>query len=291
MEDNIKCKSDSGYFDVKIMPITDREFRLLRTLIYDHFGISLSDKKRGFIVSRLQKLLRTENYKSFEEYYNCIISDKSGKELSKLATFISTNFTFFNREKEHFEFFYNTVLPTIAQQLKAERKNDIRIWCAGCSSGEEPYMLAMLMFEFFGDDYFFWDAGVLATDISTHALTIAHDGIYSEEQVSLLPKLLKVKYFQQIDNDRWQIVKKIRDEVTFRQFNLMNGEFPFRKPFQVIFCRNVMIYFDQVTRDALVRRFYQFTRRNGYLFIGHSESLPRETTPYQYVMPALYMRR
>jgi chemotaxis protein methyltransferase CheR len=274
----------------KMMTITDSEFQLLRSLIYDRFGIDLSNKKRGFIVSRLQKLLRAEGFKTFKSYYDKIISDKTGMALSQLANFISTNYTFFNRESVHFEYFYKTALSEIVKIMKSQNGNDLRIWCAGCSTGEEPYMLVMLMLEFFGKEYFLWNAGVLATDISDKALKVAKQGIYSNEQVKLVPADLRLKYFNRIDKDNWAVKDIVKREVTFRHFNLMNETFPFKKTFHMIFCRNVMIYFDKPTRDALTNRFYRFTAPGGFFFIGHSETLPREDCSYKYVMPALYRR-
>ncbi len=281
--------ADSNY-KMKPMTITEKEFVLIKTLIYDRFGINLSNKKKSFIVSRLQKLLKNHGFRTFHSYYESILADKSGKSLVDLADFISTNYTYFNREKEHFSFFIDRALPYIVESLQKNNRNDIRIWCAGCSTGEEPYMLVMLLLEFFAEKYPLWDAGLLATDISSQVLETAKAGVYMSDQVSRLPAYLKQKYFRPLGADQWGVIDQVKREVTFRSFNLMNRCFPFKKPFDVIFCRNVMIYFDQVTRDALVSRFYNNTAPGGFFFIGHSESLPRATTPYGYVMPALYQK-
>ncbi|MDY7001639.1 MAG: CheR family methyltransferase, partial [Thermodesulfobacteriota bacterium] len=162
--------------------------------------------------------------------------------------------------------------------------------CAGCSTGEEAYTLLMLIMEHFGHEYNLWDAGLLATDISAPALAKARAGVYPEEAVSLLPPNLKRKYFLALPGGDLSVNDLLKRELTFRRFNFMNPVFPFKKPFDVIFCRNVMIYFDRPTRDALVRRFHHFTEPGGYLFIGHSESLQRDTCPYDYVMPAVYRK-
>jgi chemotaxis protein methyltransferase CheR len=290
MEQSVESLMEKSVGPIKMMTITNKEFNLIRSLVYNRFGINLSDKKRSFIVSRLQKLLRAEGYKTFKEYYKSILDDKSGMALKQLANFISTNYTFFNRESAHFDFFYKTALPAIVKRARAANSNDIRIWCAGCSSGEEPYMLTMLMLEYFGDEYASWNGGILATDISDKALKVAMSGVYSKEQVQLIPAMLRNKYFTKAGKEHWAVKPIVKREVLFRRFNLMNKQFPFKKSFHIIFCRNVMIYFDKPTRDALVNRFHQFTDPGGFFFIGHSESLTRSDCPYEYIMPALYRR-
>ncbi|MFH0924158.1 MAG: CheR family methyltransferase [bacterium] len=166
----------------------------------------------------------------------------------------------------------------------------MRIWCAGCSTGQEAYMLLMFMFEFFGREYGLWDAGILATDLSDRALSVAKAGIYPEEQVKLVPENLKRKYFKKIGNAQWAIDSRCKKETVFRRFNLINKQYPFRRPFHMIFCRNVMIYFDQTTRNTLINKFYQFTEPGGYLFIGHSETITRNQDLYKYIAPAIYKR-
>ncbi|MFH7319956.1 CheR family methyltransferase [Desulfurivibrio sp. D14AmB] len=272
------------------LTISDREFRLIRTLVYERFGINLTDQKRALVVGRLQKLLRDGGFSSFDHYHEAVTADKSGTALDQLVNRISTNYTYFNREQAHFQFFTQTVLPDLVARQRTRNHRDLRIWSAGCSSGEEPYMLTMLMMEHLGSDYDSWSAGVLATDISDQALGRARRGIYEEEQVAKVPAAIKQKYFQRLGDDRWQVMEKLRQQVTFRRFNLMNRQFPFKKPFQVIFCRNVMIYFDTPTRQALVRRYHRHLEPGGYLFIGHSESLGRQQEDFQYIMPAVYRR-
>ena len=271
-----------------LMPISDKEFMIIRTLVYNRFGINLTDQKRGLVVGRLQRILKTRGLRNFSEYCQYIEQDQTGQALVELVNRISTNYTYFNRENAHFDFFTQTVLPRLVQQLKQEKSNDIRIWSAGCSTGEEPYYLVMLMMEYFGAEYGLWDAGVLATDISARVLQNALSGVYSEEQINRVPKNILTKYFMRDKGNRYIVKDAVRKEVIYRRFNLMNKSFPFRKPFHIIFCRNVMIYFDRPTRMALVDRFFNITAPNGYLFIGHSESLGRGETPYKYIMPAVY---
>lgn len=273
-----------------MMTISDKEFNDLRDLIHKRFGINLTEQKRSLLVGRLQKLMRSLNLSSFADYYQYLVNDKSEQALGELVDLISTNHTYFNRESDHFNYFYQTALPAVVAKLRQQNRKDLRIWCAGCSTGEEPYTLLMLMMEYLGNDYSSWDAGILATDISDRALTIARAGVYSADRVEQLPANLRNKYFSSAGSGELAVVEKIKREATFRRFNLMNTSFPFKKPFQIIFCRNVMIYFDQPTRDALVGRYHQFTEPGGYLFIGHSETLGRSQTRYNYLQPALYQK-
>jgi len=273
-----------------MMAISDSEFKHIRDLIYKRFGINLTEQKRSLLVGRLQKLMRQLQLQSFAEYFTYLDNDKTEASLSELVDLISTNHTYFNREKEHFTYFSETALPAVIEKLKRENRKDLRIWCAGCSSGEEPYTLLMLMMEYLGNDYKSWDAGILATDISDKALTAARSGTYATDRVMQLPNPLRSKYFAPAGAGEMQVIDKVKNEVTYRRFNLMNTSFPFKKPFQMIFCRNVMIYFDQVTRDALVSRYHKHTEKDGYLFIGHSETLGRDQSIYRYIQPALYQK-
>jgi chemotaxis protein methyltransferase CheR len=272
------------------MTIGDEEFNLLRRLIKSRFGINLTDQKRSLVVGRLQKLLRGEGFVNFKQYYEYLVNDKSERGLSELINRISTNHTYFNREKAHFDFFQQTALPAVVEMMRRQNNRDLRIWCAGCSSGEEPYTLQMLMMEHFGSEYSKWDAGILATDISERVLSIARAGIYPQERVAQLPQPLQNKYFRKLPDGNCQVTEAVRKEIVYRRFNLMNEKFPFKKPFHMVFCRNVMIYFDQQTREGLVQRFNQFTVNGGYLFIGHSETLGRNHALYRYVMPAVFQK-
>lgn len=283
----------SNYNEIKsgtFIEIKDGEFKKLRDLIYARIGINLTEEKRNLLSGRLQKVLRKFKFTTFAEYHDYVKNDTTGLALSDLANLISTNHTFFGRESDHFEFFKTKVIPEIVQRKKAVNSKDIRLWSAGCSSGEEPYTLIMYLMEYFGSEYDKWDAGILATDISQTVLNTAIKGIYSEDRLKSMPKQLKSKYFKKLANGDYEVLPKVKKEVTFRRFNLMNKTFPFKKPFDTIFCRNVMIYFDAPTRKTLSDKFYKFTVNNGYLFIGHSETLNRETTDYKYVMPAVYKK-
>ena len=273
-----------------MMAISDAEFNALRTLIYNRFGINLTDQKKSLLVGRLQKLLRQQGFANFQNYYDFLVKEPGEKGLSDLINLVSTNYTYFNREKDHFDYFLQTALPTVISSLKQQNRRDLRVWCAGCSTGEEAYTLLILMHECLGQEYSRWDAGILATDISQRVLETAATGVYPEDRIASLPEAWRRKYFRKVSGNQWGVVDALKKEATFRRFNLMNTQFPFKKPFHIIFCRNVMIYFDQQTRDALVKRFHQSTEPGGYLFIGHSETLGRNQSLYRYLMPAAYQK-
>jgi len=296
---------DASY---SMMAITDREFRLIRQLVYDKAGICLGEHKRSLIVGRLQKTLRKQGFADFTQYYKHVIADDSGKSLNTLIDSISTNHTYFYREHDHFDYFADVVLSNYFTGQNKQIDSDLRIWCPGCSSGEEPYMIAMLILESLGLDNNITSPMILATDISTTALDKAIAGEYKEENVSRLSKKLTSKYFQQnqgspksqhsqtysgkenVTNRNLTINNRVKNMVMFRKLNLMREEYPFRQNFHVIFCRNVMIYFDNPTRKALVERFAKYSEPGGYLFIGHSETLGRDNKYYDYIKPATYRR-
>lgn len=268
------------------MDIQEKEFNYIVNFIYDNFGVCLN-KKKNLIESRLANIIVNKGFENFEEYLEHIRLDNSGKEVSQLINVLTTNHTYFYREPYHFDYLYNIVLPFLENNIN---NNDIRIWSAGCSSGEEAYTLAMILHEYFGDKIKNWDTKILATDISERALDKAKKGIYSKESISKLPVMWRYKYFDVIDKDYVEVNNDIKNNVIFRRFNLMEETYPFKKKLHVIFCRNVMIYFDEYTKERLVNKFYYNTFEGGFLFIGHSESLSRDKIKYKYVKPAVYRK-
>lgn len=274
----------------RLISISDEEFGLFSSFIYDNFGINLTDAKRALLVNRLQKILRQYGYSTFEAYFEAIQKDKTGKGISELIDAVSTNHTYFFRESVHFDYLMSDALPKTVNRLLQKNDKDLRVWCAASSTGEEPYVLAMLIKEFLGNQYNQWSAGVLATDISNRALNTALKGEYTSERLEQVPSKYKNAYFEKAGDDLFRVKEQLRKEVLFRRFNLMNASFPFKKPFHIIFCRNVMIYFDHKTRDELVRKLFQHTYPGGYLFIGNAETLGRFNCPYRYIAPSIYQR-
>lgn len=269
------------------LKITDSEFNQLAAYIKANYGISLKEEKRALVTGRLHNVLAQNGFRSFSEYYDYIIEDKTGNAASMLINKISTNHTFFMREADHFKYFKENALPFFAKKAKGK---DLRIWSAGCSTGEEPYTLAMVIDEFFGPAKSGWDTKILATDISSKVLDTAIKGVYKNDGVELLPSHWRLNYFKYFDDESSILIDRIKDEVIFRKFNLMDEVFPFKRKFHVIFCRNVMIYFDNQTKWRLINKFYDLLENGGYLFIGHSESINRETTKFKYIMPAVYRK-
>lgn len=270
-----------------MVTITEKEFWQLADYIKFHYGIHLGHEKMALVTGRLNSVLEQAGFNNFTDYYKYVITDKTGDAVVTLIDKITTNHTYFMREAEHFYYFRDRVLPYFADTIK---DRDLRVWCAASSSGEESYTLAMLIDEFFGVDKKWWDTKVLATDISEKVLDIATKGVYDNTKIAPLPAHWKLNYFRKISQDQSVINEKIRNEVVYRKFNLMNETFPFKKKFHTIFCRNVMIYFDTETKKRLVEKFYDHMEYGGYLFIGHSESINKETTRFKYVLPAVYRK-
>jgi chemotaxis protein methyltransferase CheR len=270
-----------------MITIKDNEFKKLTAYIKANYGINLKEEKRALVNGRLQGVLAENGFKDFEQYYEYILSDKTGNAITTLINKITTNHTYFMREEEHFYYVRDNVLPFLTSTIP---NKDLRIWSAGCSSGEEPYTLAMLIDDFLGKEKIWWDAKILATDISSKVLEKAKKGVYQNEDLTTIPSQWRLKYFKGFDNENSVLTDKIKNEVIFRKFNLMEEEFPFRNKFHVIFCRNVMIYFDSETRRRLVNKFYDALEYGGYLFIGHSESINRDETKFKYVKPAIYRK-
>lgn len=270
-----------------MIDITEKEFAKLSEFIKTNYGINLKEEKKSLVIGRLYNVLMRRNFNSFSVFYDYIVADKTGDAVTLLIDKITTNHTFFMREADHFYYFRDTVLPYLAA---ASKEKDLRIWSAGCSTGKEPYTLAMILDEYLGNEKPKWDSKILATDISGKVLDIAQKGVYSNEEIASLPVQWRLSYFKKYDLENSILVDRIRNEVIYRRFNLMEAVFPFKRKFHVIFCRNVMIYFDSNTRDELVNKYYQCLEPGGYLFIGHSEYLNRESTRFKYIMPAVYRK-
>ncbi|MCL2169252.1 MAG: protein-glutamate O-methyltransferase CheR [Defluviitaleaceae bacterium] len=273
--------------EVEAIELGDKDFFEIRDYVKQRFGISMGDEKRTLIYSRLRPLLRDRGYDGFEDFLEWVRNDKSGEAQTLLASRLTTNHTFFMRESEHFDMLNSLVFPWIEQEFGREK--DLRLWCAGCSSGEEAYTLQILAQEYF-EHKGGWNLEILATDISEKVLAQSYQGVYSKESLSVVPDSWLKKYFNAYDATNMIVKDSVKKNVTFRRYNLMEEKMPFKKPFQVIFCRNVMIYFDAPTREAMARRFANVLTKGGFLFIGHSESLSNLDVGLGYVRPAVYKR-
>ena len=268
-----------------LIRMTDKEFATLVQFVKSKYGIDLS-KKRVLIESRLTQELHQRGFTTFQQYMDVVFKDPSGNEVVTLLNKLTTNLSYFMRENEHFNYLLHTVLPYLE---KKHSDHVFRIWSAGCSTGQEAYNTAMVIDEYFGPRKPGWDTSILATDISMRVLTKAQQGIYTADEVKDLPATWRLKYFKPLADGTFQVCDRLRKEVIFRPGNLMEP-FKFKKPFDLIFCRNVMIYFDTETKAKLVNKFYDWTAPGGYLFIGHSESINGAGSRYSYIQPAIYRR-
>ncbi|WP_148135373.1 CheR family methyltransferase [Candidatus Formimonas warabiya] len=267
--------------------ITEKEFKKISHYIQANYGIQLKKEKQTLVTGRLYHVLTSNNFRNFTEYYDYLVSDPTGDAAGTLIEKITTNHTFFMREADHFHYFRDQVLPVLVETAKDK---DLRIWSAGCSSGEEPYTLAMILDEFLGKEKKWWDTKILATDISNRVLDQAVKGEYPNEHLTSLPVHWRNNYFKKLNGEKSVLVDRIRNEVIYRKFNLMENVFPFKRKFHVIFCRNVMIYFNDETKLDLAGKFYHWTEPGGYLFVGHAESLNRDLCRYKYIIPAVYRK-
>jgi len=267
-----------------MIKITDEEFSFLVGYLKSKFGINLAHK-RVLLEGRLGGYLAQSGYRGYSDYIKAITQDTTGKELTALLNRVTTNHTYFMREAEHFDFFRDQVLPTLEGQV---RDRSLKIWCAASSTGEEPYTLAMILYDYFGGKSPEWDKVLLATDISQKALDHAREGVYSQESIEKIPGHWKKKYFAKLEEGSVQVEPIIKKQVVYRTFNLMDP-INFKSRFHTIFCRNVMIYFDAQTKAALIERMYDALYPGGYLFVGHTESVSRPTR-FEYVKPSVYRK-
>ncbi len=274
------------------MTLSRKDFLRIKDVIYKHCGINLVDGKQALVTTRLGKRLRTlKNFKSISEYVDYVLSPENKKEFSAMVDAISTNLTCFFREKQHLDYMVKTALPSLMKRKRSKNDKRIRIWSAGCSSGEEPYSLAISLLEHVPANEN-WDIKILASDVSTRMLERAQAGSYDKSQVENVPLPIKNKYFTTnvIENEKvFQVTKTLQNIIRFRYLNLMEP-WPFHGPFDFIYCRNVMIYFDKPTQENLVSRYWNLLDDKGILFIGHSESLSGIKSKFSYVIPAAYSK-
>lgn len=270
-----------------MMTVTEEEFLRISVYMKQKYGIDMTEKKE-IVRGRLENHLRTGGWNSFAEFMNDVEKDKSGTQEKILVNLLTTNYTYFMREFGHFEYFRTVVLPWIQQ--KEARTKVMRVWCGAASTGEEPYMIAMVIADFLGLGRNEWDSRILATDVSTGALQQAMAGVYTGEQLKKVPEQWKRHFFTPVAGGRQFMAKpELKQEVLFRQFNLMDP-FPFKRKMHAVFLRNVMIYFDEKTKRELVQKVYDFLEPGGYLIIGMTETLDRGSTPFQIIQPSIFRK-
>src|SRR5579872_465104 len=268
----------------EVRPLTAREFEQFRHLAYDKFGLDLRNGKEQLVSARLGKKIRELHFRSYQEYYRHVLEDSSGEALAALIDALTTNHTSFFRESAHFDFLRQTILPALRDRPR------IGIWSAACSSGEEPYTIAFSVIEELGEGAFD-KLRILATDISARVLASAQKGVYPAARFEGMPPLQQRRFLLRGERrkDWYQVKPEVRGLVEYSRLNLMEN-FAHLGPFPVIFCRNVMIYFDKPTQQELVRRLAGRLEPGGYLLIGHAESLNAIEHPLRYIRPAVYRK-
>ena len=268
---------------------TDQDFNRLRELVYQHTGIRMADNRRDLIYGRLSRRLRALGLHSFGAYCR-LIEDGQGDELEAFTNAVTTNLTAFFREAHHFDYLGKNLLPELLKKNRESRR--IRIWSAGCSTGEEAYTVAMVLLENIPDIHN-WDLRILATDLDSDVLAKASAGIYEQKNIrQVLGKRLQ-KWFQKgvgINEGKARVQPPVRELVTFRKLNLMHT-WPMKGPFDLIFCRNVLIYFDKPTQKKLFERFAGILVNQGHLFIGHSESPMDLTDRFSLIGQSIYRKK
>jgi chemotaxis protein methyltransferase CheR len=263
-----------------------RIFDEIRRIVYDFSGINLIEGKEALVSARISKRMRALNIPDFRAYLKYLKSDESGLEMISLIDVISTNVTSFYREQQHFTFLKEAVAGWLN-----EGQRSFRLWSAASSTGEEPYTMAITMTEALAGSKA--DAKILATDISTNVLARCEKGTYFEEKVKPVPAMLRERYFdvERLDNEKFYTVKpKLKKMVTFRRLNLSQVPYPMKGPFDVVFCRNVMIYFDNTIRKQLLEEIYRLLRPNGILMVGHSESHTGLNVDFKALQPSIYLK-
>ncbi|NCD24247.1 MAG: chemotaxis protein CheR [Deltaproteobacteria bacterium] len=269
--------------------MTDRELKQFSEFIYTELGIKITQTKKTMLQARLQRRLRTLNMRSYGQYLEYLQTLKGLEvELPRMVDAVTTNTTSFFREPKHFEFLTTTILP---EWTKRNPDRAFSIWNAGCSSGEEPYTTAMVLLDY-GERVGPLRFSILATDISTDILHKAARAVYEEEKIGTIPLDFRLKYLLRSKDRNKRLVRvapEVRNTVGFRRLNFMD-DFQFRECMDLIFCRNVMIYFDKKTQHELVQKFCDHLKPGGHLFIGHSESLSGTGLPLRQLAPATYQR-
>ena len=268
--------------------MTEEEFLRIYRFVKGRYGVNM-ERKKEIVQGRLENYITGKGFHSFSEYMNAMEADITGQLERELVNLLTTHHTFFMREFEHFEYLRQVVLPKL--KIQEEHKKDLCIWCGAASTGQEPYMIAMLLKDFFGLEHGDWDTKVLATDVSVESLRQAAAGQYDRGQIEGLPEHWKRRFLHSIDGGlRYEMTQEIKNEVLFRQFNLMDA-FPFKRKMHIVFLRNVMIYFDKETKQQLIQKVYDVMEPGGYLFIGLTETIDKSNTKFDLIRPSIFRKQ
>lgn len=284
MENKLMTNTESYWGADCVIRLTDLEFKQIVSYTKEHTGINL-EKKKILIECRLKSELQKYNMTSFTQYLQKVKYDSTGKMSQDMIDRLSTHYTYFMREPQHFEYIWDTILPEISETRKA---GDLTIWCAGCSTGQECYTLVMLFREYMEKGNWLPNFRILATDLSDKALKQAEQGIFEKRELEKLPSHWLEKYFDPLDANTFQIKKLVKQHIQFQKQNLLAPSM--ERKFDLIMCRNVMIYFDMDAKKTLVHNLERSLKQGGYLFVGHAELLQRDITRLQIVGSAVYQK-
>ena len=270
--------------------LSKAQFKFICSTVYKTTGIVLDERKREMVYRRLMRRTRQLNLPSFEAYCQLLKNDAS-TELPSFINAITTNLTSFFRESHHFDYLAENFLPAHFEKYCHTRR--LRIWSAACSTGEEPYSLAITLLDAYPDLMATWDVKILATDLDTEVLAKGEAGVYNYDRVDGLPKPMVRKWFSKgkgANSDKVRVSPKLANMITFKPLNLLN-RWPVRGPFDVIICRNVLIYFDRPTQEKLIQRYHELLRPGGLLILGHSESLSKTQTQFKLMGRTIFEKK
>lgn len=280
-----------------IVAIGDPEFNYLRDIIYQKTGISLADHKKIMLQSRLNIRLRNLHLTSFKDYVQKLKSDKVffENEILEIINRITTNKTDFFRENHHFDYLKKTFLPALEERQKNLPRKKLRIWSSACSTGEEPYSIAITVQEYFAGKTG-WDIRIYASDIDTNVLAIAEKGVYKRDKITPVPPDLLKKYFTEklgktVDESEFTVKPTLRSMIQFQKINLLDASYPIHEKLDIIFCRNVIIYFDKPTQKKLFAQMENLLDDNGLLVIGHSETLFGISETFKFIGHTIYQKK
>lgn len=277
----IKTREDREFL------FTEKDFNFLRKIANEHSGIVVSDDKYDMYYARIAKRVRSLGLSNFAEYCT-YLKENEKKEFTNFINSITTNLTSFFREKMHFDYLVSHIIPELKQKYAV--KKTIRVWCAAASTGEEPYTIAMVLAEHFNIKQ--WDIKFLATDIDSNVLATAKQGVYESQRIANVPPQSRSKWFRKGTGENSgtvRVVDELRNLISFKRLNLIQ-EWPLRKKVDVIFCRNVFIYFDGPTKEMILERFYDLLEDGGYLILGHSESIHSMNNAYKTMGHTVYKK-
>ena len=280
---------NNSKFFLKKISLSEEEFVKLRELVFKVSGISLADTKKELVISRFSKRVKALNLNSFSEYHSLLVSPSGFSEVQNFINSITTNKTDFFREPHHFDFIVSTFIPEIA----LKKKREVRVWSAGCSTGEEPYTIAMVLHRNLVEPYSI-PVKIFATDIDTNALKTASTGIYDGQTASQIPEHYLKRYFLKGKEDNqgfFKVKNEIREMVKFKKLNFIAKDYSLPHTFDIIFCRNVIIYFNAETKKHVVSKVFNYLNEGGYLMMGHSETLFNVIDGLVYFKNTIYQKK